>query len=378
MIGRSLQTIARSNLKAGVRAAKKAVKASAKQVLKAPARAPRAPAARAPAPRAPAPRAPAPRAPAPRAPAPRAASRPAAMLAGAVGAVPGAGGARRFALYRPPGVKSGERLPLLVMLHGCTQDAAGFARCTAMNRLALRERCLVLYPEQDRLSNAQGCWNWFDTRHRRAAGEASSILRAIDQVIAQHPVDPRRVVVAGLSAGASMAALLALQHPDRFCAVMMHSGVAPGGADSMLSALRVMRGGRPAARPAAQVLQLAAAAARAGTPWPPLLVLQGSADTLVSPGNGRAAAQLWATAADAKAGPPRTVQRGQRYPMTVTDSRSADGRTAVTSIEIAGLGHAWSGGAAGQPFSDPQGPDASRQLWAFAQRQFPAPARRRG
>ena len=355
LLGRSLQTIARSNLKAGVRAAKKGVRASAKQALKAPARTPRAAA---------------------RPPVARVRDAPTGMAVGAVGAVPGAGGARRFALYRPPGIARSERLPLLVMLHGCTQDAAGFARCTAMNRLALRERCLVLYPEQDRLSNAQGCWNWFDTRHGRAAGEAASILRMIDQVVAQHPVDPRRVVLAGLSAGASLAALLAMQHPARFCAVMMHSGVPPGAADSMLSALRVMRGGRPAAGPAAQVQQLAKAAALAGAPWPPLLVVHGSADTLVSPGNGAAAAQLWATAADAKAGPARSVQRGQRYPMTVTDSRSADGRTAVTRIEVAGLGHAWSGGAAGQPFSDAKGPDASRLLWAFAQRQFRAKAQR--
>ena len=356
LIGRNLQTIARSNLKAGVRAAKKAVRASVKQALTTQPTTPRAAAARS--------------------PAPRTASRATGMAVGAVGAVLGAGGARRYALYRPPGINRGERLPLLVMLHGCTQDAAGFARCSAMNRLALRERCLVLYPEQDRLSNAQGCWNWFDTRHGRAAGEAGSILRAIDQVIAQHPVDARRVVVAGLSAGASLAALLAMQHPARFCAVMMHSGVPPGAADSTLSALRAMRSGRPTARLAAQARQQATTAAQAGTPWPPLLVVQGSADNVVSPGNGAAAAQLWASAADATAGPPRTVQRGQRYPMTVTDSRRTDGSTAVTHIEIAGLGHAWSGGGAGQPFSDPRGPDASRLLWAFALRQFAPPTRR--
>ena len=184
------------------------------------------------------------------------------------------------------------------------------------------------------------------------------------------------MVVAGLSAGASLAALLAMQHPARFCAVMMHSGVPPGAADSTLSALQAMRGGRPNARLAAQARHQATTAAQAGTPWPPLLVVQGNADNVVSPGNGAAAAQLWASAADAIAGPTRTVQRGQRYPMTVTDSRSTDGRTAVTRIEIAGLGHAWSGGGAGQPFSDPQGPDASRLLWAFAVRQFAPPSRR--
>lgn len=94
----------------------------------------------------------------------------------------GLAGARRFRLYRPPGVLFGERLPLMVMLHGCGQDAKSFATSTRMNRIAARERFLVLYPEQDRLANAQGCWNWFDTTSGRASGEAALIMSAIDQV----------------------------------------------------------------------------------------------------------------------------------------------------------------------------------------------------
>ena len=127
----------------------------------------------------------------------------------------GTAGARRFWLYRPPGVSHGERLPLVVMLHGCGQDAKGFALSTRMNSVAARERFWVLYPEQDRLANAQGCWNWFDTRSGRAQGEAALIVNAIDQVCLLHPVDRERVAVAGLSAGASMAALLATRHPER-------------------------------------------------------------------------------------------------------------------------------------------------------------------
>ena len=98
-------------------------------------------------------------------------------------------------------VKSGERLPLMVMLHGCGQDANSFATSTRMNRIAMRERFLVLYPEQDRLANPQGCWNWFDTSSGRAHGEAALIMQAIDQVCLLHPVDRTRVPIAGLSAG---------------------------------------------------------------------------------------------------------------------------------------------------------------------------------
>ena len=340
LIGRSLQTVVRKQVRAAVRPALQAAKKVSRRAAK----------------------------PVRKAGLPASASASALAVNWHTGVALGPAGARRYALYRPPGLGRSEKLPLLVMLHGCGQDAAAFARCTGMNRLATRERCLVLYPEQERLANAQGCWNWFDTRSGRAKAEALSILQAIDQVCRSQPVDPSRVVIAGLSAGASMAALLVTLQPARFCALMMHSGVPPGSADSTLSALRAMRGrGRTAA--------LAATPASMAKDWPALLVLQGSADGVVVPANGRAAVSAWADAAGAKAGPARQVQRGQRYPMTVTDNRCADGRTVATLVEVAGLGHAWSGGGAGQPFSDPRGPAASRLLWAFAVRQFRAPRR---
>lgn len=274
----------------------------------------------------------------------------------------GATGARRFRLYRPPGVKPGERLPLMVTLHGCGQDANSFAASTRMNRIAQRERFLVLYPEQDRLANAQGCWNWFDTRSGRAQAEAALIMKAIDQVCLLQPVDPARVVIAGLSAGASMAALLVTQHPERFKAVAMHSGIAPGIAHSTLSALGAMKGQR-STRP------LAATPGAMAAHWPPLLVIHGDADIVVSPHNGQAAAQVWAHAAGARASPARSVQRGRRYPMSVTDFKH-QGRAVATLVTVARLAHAWSGGAASKPFSDGQGPDASRMVWAFAVKQF--------
>lgn len=274
----------------------------------------------------------------------------------------GAAGARRFKLYRPAGVKLGERLPLLVMLHGCNQDADSFAASTRMNRVAERERFLVLYPEQDRLANSQGCWNWFDTGSGRAYVEAALILKAIDQVCLLYPADRSRVAIAGLSAGASMAALLVTRHPERFRAVVMHSGIPPGTAHSTLSALSAMHGRRTTQPLLATAVAMAAS-------WPPLLVIHGAADAVVSPRNGRAAVRVWAEAAGARTGAPRHVQRGRRYPMSVTDFTHR-GSTVATLVEVGRLAHAWSGGAASQPFSDGQGPDASRMVWAFAARQF--------
>ena len=285
---------------------------------------------------------------------------------GLVDCVPGlaiaAAGARRYHLFKPPGMKLSERLPLVVMLHGCGQDAGGFALGTRMNRIAARERFLVLYPEQDRLANPQLCWNWHEIRSRRAYGEASIIRAAIDQACLLYPVDPQRIGIAGLSAGASMAALLATRYPDRFKAVAMHSGVPPGAADSTASALRAMRGRTWAPAPAA---------AGADTGWPPLLVIHGSLDRVVSATNAEAAARLWAAAAGTGVETVRRVQRGARYPMTVTDFGSR-GRLAATWCEVEGLGHAWSGGPASERFSDPSGPDASRLVWAFMSRRFRA------
>jgi poly(3-hydroxybutyrate) depolymerase len=146
----------------------------------------------------------------------------------------------------------------------------------------------------------------------------------------------------------------------------MHSGVPPGVADSTASALPAMAGH-------------GAADALAATPedmlarWPALLVIQGGRDRVVAPRNGEAAASAWAQAAQALPCTTRAVQRGKRHAMHITDYRVRQ-HTVASLVEIPALGHAWSGGTAAQSYGDPQGPDASRLVWAFAQRQF---ARRR-
>jgi poly(hydroxyalkanoate) depolymerase family esterase len=282
----------------------------------------------------------------------------------------GPAGARRYHLYRPPDLQlqPGEKLPLLVMLHGCGQTGRDFAVSTRMNRLAARERFLVLYPEQDRLANAQGCWNWYDRRSGKADAEAATLMAAIDQVILLYPADRERIAVAGLSAGASMAALMATRHPLRFKALAMHSGVAPGAAKSPATALGAMRGRHVPPMPATAVGKAMGAAAVFAS-LPPLLVLHGDVDGVVSASNATSSAAVWATATGAKPGDTRSVQRGKRHPMRLTDY-TRRGRTLVTLCEIAGLGHAWSGGAARMLFSDAAGPDASKLIWAFAARQF--------
>ena len=182
-------------------------------------------------------------------------------------------------------------------------------------------------------------------------------MAAVDQVCLCYPADRTRIAVAGLSAGASMAALLASRYGERFKAVIMHSGVPPGTAHSTLTALGAMRG-RRASSPLGSEYAL-----------PPLLVIQGGADTLVSAANGRASAALWAEAADAHEGKSRIVKRGKRYAMVVSNF-TRSGSTVATLVAIEQLGHAWSGGAANLAFSDAKGPDASRMVWTFAAKQF--------
>jgi poly(hydroxyalkanoate) depolymerase family esterase len=254
---------------------------------------------------------------------------------------------------------------LVVMLHGCAQDAQALAASTKMNRLAEVARFVVLYPEQDRLSNLQNCWNWYDTRTGRAQREADSIASAVEHICLTQPVDPQRLALVGFSAGAGMASLLAVRQPERFQAVVMHSGVGPGLAHSSATAMGAMRGRRVA-------VPLGPLAA--GLRLPALLVIQGSGDPIVAPSNGAQAAQLWADRGGGHAGRPRVVQRGKRYPVMVTDYRKR-GRLVATLCLVNGLGHAWSGGAPGLPYSDPKGPDASRMAWTFMKKQFANSAR---
>ena len=299
-----------------------------------------------------------------RAPAAKAARPALAATAGrwVTGMAIGPTGTRRYRLFVPPGRSFGQRVPLMVMLHGCDQNAEGFAASTRMHLIAAREGFAVLYPEQDRLANPNRCWNWFDTRNGRAYTEVGLIMQMVDQACTLYGADRARVAIAGLSAGASMAALVVTRHPERFQAVAMHSGVPPGTARSGMGALSAMYG-------RAQTRPLAVDAEAMAAQWPPLLVIHGGADTIVKPSNGVAAVGAWSQAAGARAGKPRSVQRGKRHAMQVTEYRLRR-RAVATLVEIARLGHAWSGGAASQPYSDAQGPDASRLLWAFAKRAF--------
>ncbi|WP_442919486.1 extracellular catalytic domain type 1 short-chain-length polyhydroxyalkanoate depolymerase, partial [Methylobacterium sp.] len=149
----------------------------------------------------------------------------------------GPAGGLTYKVFVPSG-RDGETLPVVVMLHGCTQDSDDFALGTRMNALAEEQGLIVVYPRQERAANAQKCWNWFEPRDQgRGAGEPALIAGIAREVVAEFGADPARVYVAGLSAGGAAAAILAAAYPDVFAAAGIHSGLACGAARDLPSAL---------------------------------------------------------------------------------------------------------------------------------------------
>lgn len=262
-----------------------------------------------------------------------------------------AAGTRRYKLYVPARAAQGPR-PLVVMLHGCTQDAADFATGTGMNRLAEEHGCLVLYPEQDRAANHSGCWNWFEPGQQgRDAGEPAILAGMARQVLAEHGGDPGRVFVAGLSAGGAMAAILGAAYPELFAAVGVHSGLAAGTGKDMMSGLHAMKRPPRAATLGSRV---------------PLIVFHGDADHVVHAGNGEAVLGQF-LGAHGQAGLTQQRERGDAggRGYTCTTWRDAGGCRVAEHWLVHGAGHAWMGGQPGGSHTDAAGPCASRQMLSF-------------
>jgi poly(hydroxyalkanoate) depolymerase family esterase len=258
--------------------------------------------------------------------------------------------ARDYKLFVPPRGPRAERLPLVVMLHGCTQDPDDFAAGTRMNELARVQGVYVLYPAQSRQANPQGCWNWFKASHQqRARGEPATLAGMTRSVIETHDIDPAQVYVAGLSAGGAMAAILGQSYPDLFAAVGVHSGLPPAAAKDLAGGVAAMHGQATGAGAELRV---------------PTIVFHGDADPTVHPRNG---AQLFELAP----GERQTLQqetlqlRGSRRSATRRRRLGPDGKVVAEHWIVHGAGHAWSGGSRAGSHCDPDGPDASAEMLRF-------------
>lgn len=260
-------------------------------------------------------------------------------------------GQRAYKLYVPPGV-NGQARPLVVMLHGCTQDADDFAAGTAMNDAARKQGFYVLYPVQPRETNPQKCWNWFKHNHQQAGkGEPSILADMTRHVIAEYGIDTRRVYVAGLSAGGAMAAILADTYPQLYAAAGVHSGLAAGAAKDLPSALSAMKG--IGVRPGAA----------SSTPVP-TIVFHGDRDSTVHPANAGAVVAASA-GADARVQSLRVSGANQGRDSTKHVYTNAQGKVVAEYWEVHGAGHAWAGGSPKGSYTDLSGPDATQEMLRF-------------
>jgi poly(hydroxyalkanoate) depolymerase family esterase len=262
-----------------------------------------------------------------------------------------AAGTRRYKLYVPASYTGEQAAPLVVMLHGCTQDPDDFAAGTQMNTLAEELQCLVIYPAQSMQANSSRCWNWFQgTDQQRDRGEPSIIAGITREVMTHYRVNKDQVYVAGLSAGGAMAAIMGTLYPELYAAVGVHSGLPFASASDLPSALSAMKGefrrqhvpGRPM----------------------PIIVFHGDKDTTVHPVNGDAVIAQGALHVSKEiAIEPGRVPDGHAYTRTL--HQRADGVVHAEHWLIHGAGHAWSGGSAHGSYTDGRGPDASREMMRF-------------
>ena len=266
-----------------------------------------------------------------------------------------------FDVYLPAG-RHRRPLPAIVLLHGCTQTAQEFVHASRFNAVADRNGVVLVLPHQEPRHHARRCWRWYEAGHqRRGAGEPGAIAGIVGDVVAERRrwrVDSTRVYVAGLSAGGAMALVLAATYPDLFAAAGVHAAPPFRSATRADQALHVMagRGIVPPPRP--------------GEAMVPVVVVQGTADTVVRPGNAERIVEQWLAHQGEQ--PTRTRTRtgrtadGRSY--TVRRWYRARGRAVLECWTVQGLGHAWSGGRPGASFADPAGPRAATLMWTFFRR----------
>jgi poly(hydroxyalkanoate) depolymerase family esterase len=277
--------------------------------------------------------------------------RPGEFISGSYG---NQAGTRPYKLYIPTRYV-GKPLPMVVMLHGCTQTPDDFAAGTRMNALAEERGFFVLYPGQTRAANGSRCWNWFKRGdQRRDKGEPAILAGMTRDCMSGYAIDPDRVYVAGLSAGGAMAAVLAAAYPDLYAAVGIHSGLAVGSAHDLPSAFAAMQGA-PAARRVRQ---------RRSGPIP-AIVFHGDRDTTVHPHNGEQVMQEAVDPATVSSVERGQVPGGHAYSRTV--HRDSTGDVVLEHWLVHGAGHAWSGGSPLGSYTDPKGPDAAREMLRFFQ-----------
>jgi poly(hydroxyalkanoate) depolymerase family esterase len=293
------------------------------------------------------------------------------------GTVTNASGSRNYQLWVPAGYNQNKAAPLVMMLHGCMQNAEGLAAISGMNEIAEKNNFLVVYPEQTAEANPLRCWNWFDPKHQvRDAGEPALLAAVVKQVLSSYKTDPARVYVVGISAGGAMASVMGATYPDLFSAIGVSAGLEFKAATTVEGGLAAMKQGGP--DPAQQgflAFKAMGESARSRRRMP-VIVFQGGADPFVNPANADQVIGQWAKTNDylannkarnnSTANPTLILEgsvAGYAYARSIYKDRSD--RFVMEKWIVKGLGHAWSGSPTAGPFADPKGPNASAEMWRF-------------
>lgn len=289
-------------------------------------------------------------------------------------------GTLSYFVYTPLNYRVGKPVPLILMLHGCTQTAVELAAGTRMNELAEQHHFIVVYPQQTNNNNRSLCWNWFEPSNQvRDHGEPAiiaGIVQAIQRNTARWTIDPRRIYVTGLSAGGAMATILGIAYPELFASIGVHSGLAYRAATNMMDGLKAMHRGGPDPVKQGQAAYIAMGSAARVVP---LIVFHGTNDSLVHPMNGDMVVQQWmyvnhlasqgTYAAKFNQPSHRETRRVQgRYAYTMYKWADAYGREVQEYWKVDSMGHGWSGGSPGNGYVNPSGPDASLAMYQFFMR----------
>ncbi len=278
----------------------------------------------------------------------------------------------QYWLYLPSNNSPGSTVPrpLVVMLHGCQQTATDFATATRMNALAERKGFAVLYPQQSAASDSHRCWHWYKRSTLQGAGDARLVAEMLAHVQLKHALDRSRTYVAGLSAGAALATIVALRYPEMVAAVGLHSAPVFGSSDSAMTAYRTMQqGAAPGHSDTAQAFLEAAP----HFPGMPAIVIHGARDAVVRHINAEQLFRQFKAVNDAlitQTGPLRQhypARAGGRSPQHAYERVTfrAGRKPQLVRCDIAALGHAWSGGDPSVAFSEREGPDATLLMWNF-------------
>jgi poly(hydroxyalkanoate) depolymerase family esterase len=262
-------------------------------------------------------------------------------------------GPRTYKVHVPKSYR-GQALPLLVMLHGCTQDPDDFAAGTRMNLLSEKSSCFALYPCQPQFANPSKCWNWFNTEdQRRDHGEPAIIAGMTLEVVQAYNIDATQVFIAGMSAGAAMAVIMAAAYPELYAAVGAHSGMAYRSAQNILSAMHAMRNGAASPPPL-------------GVAGIPVIAFHGDRDRTVNPRNSERIISQWLESHPEASSPDCGEITGKSNGRAYVRTQYRDSRGVLAEYWLVkNSGHAWSGGSASGSYADPNGPDASAEMLRF-------------